>query len=110
MGCICNLGSGPEEKGGLESGLTSGGALFCKKLDILPLLLLFLPTVAQQSNSTILKRGLSRVWGCTQSRGRFTFIGHFYYYFYYVHSCQLLQLFATTPTTRANQRQRTGFH
>ena len=80
MGCICNLGSGPEEKGGLESGLTSGGALFCKKLDILPLLLLFLPTVAQQSNSTILKRGLSRVWGCTQSRGRFTFIGHFYYY------------------------------
>ena len=44
MGCICNLGSGPEEKGGLESRLTSGGALFCKKLDILPLLLLFLPT------------------------------------------------------------------
>ena len=43
-GGICNLGSGPEEKGGLESRLTSGGALFCKKLDILPLLLLFLPT------------------------------------------------------------------
>ena len=44
MGGICNLGSGPEEKGGLESRLTSGGALFCKKLDILPLLLLFLRT------------------------------------------------------------------